>query len=223
MDPVCNDFMRCFSPSWDEDLGWENARFVVLDTESTGLNLNHDKIVSIGALSSSHFELILDDVFEVYLPIEHNTSAVHIHGITRELAAERAIPERDAIAQFLDFLRDGVIVGHHVRHDVAMIESAAFRHFGLERLPNLVVDTMDLTLRLEDLGRMTKTPFEDRPDFTLDGLCRRFGIPPHDRHTAMGDAFLTGQVFIKLLKRAQHAGLLRLGQLTEPYHAPDVD
>lgn len=223
MDPVAEEYLRCFSPSWDANLGWENARFVVVDTESTGLDVRRDRIVSIGAVSSLYFQLYLDDVFEAYLPIEHNTSAVHIHGITRELAAERAVPEPVAIAQFLTYLRDGVIVGHHIRHDVAMLEDAARRHFGLERLPNLVVDTMDLTLRLEDLGRMTRAPFEERPDFSLDGLCRRFDIAPHDRHTAMGDAFLTGQVFIKLLKRAKRAGLLRLGQLTEPYVPPAAD
>jgi DNA polymerase III subunit epsilon len=223
MEDVVRRYLRCFSPSWDEELGWENARFVILDTESTGLDAKRDRLVSIGAVSSMHFQLFLEDVFEVFLPIAHNTSAVHVHGITRELAAERGMPEAEAIAGFLDYLRDGVIVGHHVRHDVAMLEEATRRHFGLERLSNLVVDTMDLTLRLEELGRMTRSPFEEQPDFSLDGLCRRFAIPPHDRHTAMGDAFLTGQIFIKLLKRAKRADLLRLGQLTEPYSPPEED
>lgn len=218
--PVVAEYLHLFETSWDESLGWENARFVVLDTESTGLDPRRDRVVSIGAVSSVCMELHLEDTFEVFMPIAHNTSAVHIHGITREMAAERAIPEPDALAAFLRFLRDGVIVGHHVRHDVAMLENACREHLGLDRMPNLVVDTMELTLRLEDLGRMTRNPFEERPDFSLDGLCRRFGIPPYDRHTAVGDAFLTGQIYLKLLKRAKRAGLLRLGQLTEPYESP---
>jgi len=148
---------------------------------------------------------------------------VHIHGITRELAAERGVPEPEALEEFLGYLRDGVIVGHHIRHDVAMLNEALRRHFDFEGLPNLVVDTMDLTLRLDALGSMTRAPFDERPDFSLDGLCRRFSIPPHDRHTASGDAFLTGQVFLKLLKRARHSGLLRLGDLTEPYVPPEED
>ncbi len=213
---VRDRYLRCFSPSWNENLGWENARFVILDIESTGLDSRTDRIVSVGALSSMHFQLYLDDVFEAFVPIEYNTSAVHVHGITREMAAERGRPEPEVLANFLGYLCDGVIVGHHVRHDVRMLEKACARHFGIETLPNLIVDTMDLTLRLEEMGAATQSPFE-RKDFSLDGLCQRFGIAPHDRHTALGDAFLTGQVFLKLLKRAQRAGLLRLGQLMQSY------
>lgn len=221
MNPVAEEFLRWFKITWDLNLGWENARFVVLDTESTGLDQQRDRIVSIGAVGCYFFELSLDDVFEVVLPISHNTSAVHIHGITREQAAAKGVPEPEALQRFLRYLRDGIIVGHHVSHDIGMIEAACQRHFGLERLPNHVVDTMDLTLRLESLGGMTKAPWETN-DFSLDGLCERFGIALHDRHTASGDAFLTAQVFLKLLKRAKRCNLLRLGQLTEPFK-PDRD
>lgn len=215
------NYLRHFTATWEESLGWENARFVILDTESTGLDAKRDKMVSLGAVSSSHYELHIDDAFEAFIPIQHNTSAVHIHGITRELAAEKGVPEEEALSSFLEYLGDGVIVGHHIQHDITMLELACQKHFGIEKLQNLVVDTMDLTLRLDDLGNMTRSPFEEHPDFSLDGLCRRFLVPPHDRHTAIGDAFLTGQIFLKLLKRARSAGLLRLGQLTEPYQAVD--
>ena len=219
MDAFAEEFRTLAAPRWDENLGWENARFVILDTESTGLDARRDQIVSIGAVGSIYGELVLDDVCEIFLPIAHNTSAVHIHGITREMAAEHGVPEPEALKAFLRFLGDGIIVGHHIQHDVTMLEVACARHFGIPTLPHLRVDTMDLTLRLEDLGGMSHHPFE-RKDFSLDGLCRRFGIQPYDRHTALGDAFLTGQVFLKLLKRARRAGLLRLGQLTERYEPP---
>ena len=222
MSDLHAQYSRYFTASWDKNLGWENARFVILDTESTGLDAKKDSIVSIGAVSSMHFELQVQDSFETFIPIAHNTSAVHIHGITRELAAEKGVPEEVALANFLTYLRDGVIVGHHISHDVAMLETACKKHFGIERLQNLVVDTMDLTLRLDDFGCMTKSPFDEDPDFSLDGLCRRFGIPPYDRHTAIGDAFLTGQIFLKLLKRAKSVGMLRLGQLMEPYQPPEA-
>lgn len=215
-------YLRCFSPSWNEELGWENARFVILDTESTGLDLRSDRIVSIGAVSSMHFQLYLDDVFEAFMPVLYNTSAVHIHGITREMAAERGRPEPEVLTDFLGYLRDGVIVGHHVRHDVGMLEKACARHFGFERMPNLVIDTMDLVLRLEERGIAVGAETDGR-DFSLDGLCRRLGIAPHDRHTALGDAFLTGRIFLKLLKCARRAGFLRLGELTQPYRELEAE
>jgi DNA polymerase-3 subunit epsilon len=54
-------------------------------------------------------------------------------------------------------------------------------------------------------------------DFSLDSLCGRFGIEAHDRHTAGGDAFITAQIFIRLLRLARKAGRNTLGALTVPY------
>ena len=212
---VRDDFLSYFQLTWDRYLGWENARFVVLDCESTGLDSRRDRIVSIGAVAAIHFEVCLEDAFEVFMPIAYNTSSVTLHGITREAAEAKGIEEPVALERFLRYVRDGVIVGHHVGHDIAMLEAAANRHFGIERLPNLSNDTMDLALRLEELGVLNKP---DGPrSFSLDSLCQRFEIPPHDRHTAMGDAFLTARIFQILLRKARRAGLLRLGDLTERY------
>ena len=56
------------------------------------------------------------------------------------------------------------------------------------------------------------------PDgFSLDGLCAMFGIAPHDRHTAGGDAFLTALVFQRLLRVARRTGRNTLSALCEPY------
>ena len=59
---------------------------------------------------------------------------------------------------------------------------------------------MDLTLHLERDGAFAGRPPIRR--FTLDALCDMFGVIPHDRHTASGDAFITAQVFLRLLKLA---------------------
>ena len=67
---------------------------------------------------------------------------------------------------------------------------------------------MDLTLHLERDGAFAGRPPIRR--FTLDALCELFGVIPHDRHTATGDAFITAQVFLRLLRLARdgprHAG-----------------
>jgi DNA polymerase III epsilon subunit-like protein len=44
-----------------------------------------------------------------------------------------------------------------------------------------------------------------------------FGVIPHDRHTASGDAFLTAQVFLRLLRLAGRHGRTTLSQRTEPF------
>ncbi|MDP0501992.1 MAG: 3'-5' exonuclease [Verrucomicrobiota bacterium JB022] len=202
-------YQQRFDWTWERHLGWENVRFVVLDTESTGLNAQRDSIISIGAVVVFDFEIRLDDAFEVILPVAYNSASVMIHGITREEAAEEGMPEPEALAEFLRYLGDGIIVGHHIAHDIEMLNVACRKHFDFE-LRNLWVDTMNLTLLLADLGI-----FEDDEshDYSLDGLCRRFGLKAHDRHTAPGDAFLTAQIFLRLLKAAKRGNLLRLGQL----------
>ena len=82
-------------------------------------------------------------------------------------------------------------------------------------LMNRTVDTMDLTLLLERDGAFEGVPAIR--EFTLDGLCRRFGVIPHDRHTAGGDAFLTAQVFLRLLKLAARHGRTTLAAISEPF------
>lgn len=78
---------------------------------------------------------------------------------------------------------------------------------------------MHLTFALEQSGLLERLPGDTEPNHSLDELCHRFGVAPHDRHTAMGDAFLTGQVLLKLLGRASRGGLRTIEQLV---HGPAI-
>ncbi|MFW6258711.1 MAG: hypothetical protein ACOC26_04370, partial [Halochromatium sp.] len=53
-------------------------------------------------------------------------------------------------------------------------------------------------------------------DLSLDGLCRFFGVVPHDRHTAPGDAFLTALILLRLLRVAARSGRATLAELLRP-------
>ena len=85
-------------------------------------------------------------------------------------------------------------------------------------MSNRSLDTMDLTLHLERDGAFAGRPPIRR--FTLDALCELFGVVPHDRHTATGDAFITAQVFLRLLRLASRHGRPTLGRLSEPFLEP---
>jgi DNA polymerase-3 subunit epsilon len=206
-----------FDASWDDDASIDRVRFVVLDSETTGLNPSIDRIVTIGAVAVAGGEIVLPDAFSALLQIERNTAAVTVHGVTREEARNGA-PEPEALARFLDYLGDGVIVGHHIGHDIATFNAAYERRWQV-RLRNRSLDTMDLTLHLERAGA-----FRGRPpirQFTLDALCTLFGVIPHDRHTAAGDAFITAQVFLRLLRLASRYGRGTLGELAEPFNVQE--
>jgi DNA polymerase-3 subunit epsilon len=126
----------------------------------------------------------------------------------------KGVDEAVALERFLDYLEDGVIVGHHIGHDIATLDVALERHWGI-RLSNRSLDTMDLTLHLERDGAFAgRAPIRQ---FTLDGLCALFGVIPHDRHTAGGDAFITAQIFLRLERLAGRFGRGTLARITEPF------
>ncbi len=206
-------YKEAFKKTWSDDTPSADVRFVVLDTETTGLDPRRDKIISIGALSVINGQMCLDDSFEVLLKVSYNNTSVTVHGITHDEAVG-GMEEPEALLLFLDYLRDGVIVGHHIGHDIEVLNTAYEKHFDLT-LSNRSLDTMDLTLHLDDDGA-----FPDRPKdagYSLDALCELFGVAAHDRHTAGGDAFLTALVFLRLLRSAKAVGRDSLGALSIPY------
>lgn len=220
-DDAILHYLEAFNSTWDAGTPAEKIRFVVLDTETTGLDPQKDAIVTIGAVAVQDNAICLDDQYEALLRFRYNTSAVVVHGITREVAEQEGVDEVEALRDFLKYLEDGVIVGHHIGFDVEILKHHCQQRFGIE-LQNRWLDTMELTLHLEDSGAFGPPPDEGAPqgrDFSLDGLGQRFGILPHDRHTASGDAFITAQIFLKLLRLARRYGRRTLGTLSQRYVA----
>ena len=126
-------------------------------------------------------EILLDDASTRCSRSTQNTPAVTVHGMTRD-ESRGGVDEPEALERFLDYLGDGVIVGHHIGHDIATLDAGYERHWGFT-LANRSLDTMDLTLHLERDGA-----FAGRPPirhFTLDALCEMFGVdsarPAHRR------------------------------------------
>jgi DNA polymerase-3 subunit epsilon len=211
--PFLHRYRARFAQTWADDAPLDRVRFVALDSETTGLNPAVDRLITIGAVAVIDGDIVLGDSFAALLKMERNTDAVTVHGVTRD-ESRQGVDEAQALERFLDYLGDGVIVGHHIGHDIATFDAAYGRHWGA-RLANRSLDTMDLTLHLERDGA-----FAGRPairHFTLDALCDLFGVIPHDRHTAGGDAFITAQVFLRLVRLASRFGRGTLARISEPF------
>ena len=169
----------------------ETTRFVVFDTETTGLDLNTDRILSIGAIGISNNTIDVADSFERYLKQdEFKAETVEIHGILKDGNLKKTT-EEEAIKAFISFLGNAVLVAHHAAFDVEMINTA-LKRMNLPKLKNKSIDTGILYKKLE--GKKDK-------HFNLDVLCDEFKIPKHDRHTASGDAFITAILFLKLISK----------------------
>lgn len=181
-----NAYLNTFKGSKTE---LKDTRFVVFDTETTGLNPKTDRILSIGTVGITNFQIDVSDNFECYLEqAQFNASTVEIHGILKAGNIVK-IEEVDAIKQFLDYIGNAILVAHHAAFDIAMINEALYK-MQLPKLKNKVIDTGELYRKSKYL--------KDNKPYSLDTLCDLFKITKHDRHTASGDAYLTALVFLKV-------------------------
>lgn len=187
----------------------EDTRFVVFDTETTGLNTKEDKILSIGCIGIQDFKISIADQFECYLTQEKfNKKTVKIHGLLKDGKLKK-VDEYEAIKNFLKYIGNAILVAHHAAFDVAMINSILQKH-NLPKLKNKIVDT-------SILYKKTRYVKETKP-YSLDDLCNLFQIKMHDRHTASGDAYLTALVFLKTTKLlAKKKGKLKLKYFTSSF------
>lgn len=169
----------------------QHIRFIVFDTETTGLNTKNDRILSIGAISIIGNMMDVADSLDIYVKQDKfNSKTVEIHGLLKEGNIQK-IEEKEAVIQFLQYIKSSVIIAHHANFDITMINNA-LKRMQLPKLKNKFLDTSSL---------IKKTKFYDpfKKHYSLDSLCEIFHIDMHDRHTAAGDAYITGLIFLKIL------------------------
>ncbi|MFW2389021.1 MAG: PolC-type DNA polymerase III [Polyangiales bacterium] len=191
------------------------VRFVVFDSETTGLDLATNRLLSIAGVAMTGPEVKLDDTFEAMV-IQSDVGgadAAVIHGLVSNDLAD-GLPEDEAAARFLAYADDAVLVAHHAAFDMHMLKKAIAVHRGA-KVRNASVDTAKLAQRVEN-GPMTSSQArgaDPRKAYQLDSLVRRYGIEVSERHTAAGDALATALLFQILLKKADRRGIRTLGDL----------
>lgn len=205
---VLSDFWGKPDESFDESISIDSTRFVVLDTETTGFDYTNDRILCIGALVLQNGVIPINESLEIFIQQEHyDESSAKIHGILKECVIERP-SELQALQEFLSFLGDSIIIAHHTVFDITMINKALKRN-GLPELKNKTLDTAVLykkTLLISNL-------LERKEAYSLDELADKFDISKKDRHTAMGDAYITAIAFLKILKKLREKKEITLKEL----------
>lgn len=187
----------------------DQLAFVVLDTETTGLDPKKDDILSFGAIKVGGYKMSVDSGMEIYLEApKRNKESVQIHEI---LNYNEVFPRADFARDFLAYIGSDILVGHHIGFDLLMLEKT-MKPFGFNKFQNPVIDTLHLSQRLEK-GPNYDLALGKPGEYSLDSLCQKYGIPLDDRHTAAGDAFLTAQLLMKLLKIAEQKGIKDFGSL----------
>ena len=170
--------------------------FVVLDTETTGFSLTKDRMLCIGALKLRDNTIVVKESFEVYIQQEHyDSESAEIHGILKH-SKKSTISELEALKQFLEYAKNHILVGHHVIFDVNMM-NAALKRNGLPKLKNKTLDTESLYIRT----LLMSSVVQKKERYALDDLAKKFSISRKDRHTALGDAFITAIAFLRTIEK----------------------
>jgi len=181
------EFWKTYVSKFDK----KSSRFVILSTETSGLNPDKDVILSIGSFAIIDNSIVIGDSFETVL-LQYKF--FHDNGLSNEFLVEskmKKLGEPDAIKLFIEFLGNSVLVGHHIDFDVEMI-NAALERLGCGRLKNEALDVDVMHRKLNDVN--------DK-QFSLDELCATYKIPKSDRNSSSEDAYKTALLFLKLKSR----------------------
>lgn len=192
------------SEEWDSE-PLAALSYTVFDTETTGLDPSQgDEIVSIGALRIVNGRLLKEECFDQLVDPGRPMSAeaIRIHGIDpRALAGQPAI---DAVLPALQrFCADTVLVAHNAAFDLRFLQLKEERT-GV-RFTQPVLDTLLLSTVLHP----------HQTGHSLDVLAERFGVNVIGRHTALGDALVTGEVFLKMIPLLAQRGIVTLRDARE--------
>jgi DNA polymerase-3 subunit epsilon len=197
----------------DESTLIRDVRYVVVDTELTGLDEKKDSIVSIGAVRMTGGRIDLGDQFYrlVSPKAALKADSVCIHEITPSDVCEQPRIEA-ALDEFLEYAGNDVLVGHFISIDRSFLNREMKRLHGCE-LPNPAIDTFSLYEWLRKRQRARDcfaTPFAG---YRLYDIITCFDIPVHGAHNAIMDAFATAQLFQRFIPYLAEAGAQDLGEL----------
>lgn len=181
------------------------AEFVVVDVETTGLDVRRDRLLAIGALRVRNERLCLGGCFQAGL--RHTGTggreSILIHGIGPSAQAAGLAPAK-ALEEFSRFVGDATLVAFHAPFDRAVLERALHEHLRA-RLRNPWLDLAMLAPALYPEAGLDRAG--------LDAWLDRFGLREGVRHRATDDALVTGELFLVLLRRAHTRGITTVDAL----------
>lgn len=189
------------------NLPFSGTRCVVVDVETSGLNLMEDRLISIGAVAVVNGKIALGDSFSVVLQQQAASEKGNIllHGIGTSAQLE-GDPPAEALLAFLEYLGKSPLIAFHVTFDETMIRRALREYLGLAfRHP-----WMDMAYVMPGLN----PPLAHRYR-ALDDWIGHFGIRIDARHNALADALATAQLFQIALAQAREKDVLDFAGLRD--------
>ena len=183
-----------------EDRALTDLAYTVFDMETTGLNpAEGDEIISIGAFRIVNCRLLREERLEQLVDPQRSIpwASVKIHGIHPEMLIGQPKIDR-ALSTFRRFTEDTVLVAHNAAFDMRFLQLKESKT-GMKFL-NPVLDTLLLSAVIH--------PSHENHD--LEAISQRLGVRILGRHTALGDASATGEIFLKMIPLLAQKGIYTL-------------
>jgi DNA polymerase III subunit epsilon len=169
----------------------KSNRYVVLVTETSGLNPKKDVVLSFGAIGLLEDVIKLNDVFEVVI-LQYKY--LHDNGLPNDFIIESNQPkmaEPQAIEALLKYIGNATLVGHRIHFDIQIINEVLHK-MGCGKIKNEALDIEMMHKKLHDIT--TK-------QFSLDDLLKHYKVNQNTRNKAIDDAFSISLLFLKLKTR----------------------
>jgi DNA polymerase-3 subunit epsilon len=179
--------------------------YTAFDTETTGLQPSEgDEIVSVGAVRIVNGRLLEHEVFEQLVDPRRAMSpeAGRITGIDATMLENQPTIDR-VLPAFSQFCEDTVLVAHNAAFDMRFLrlkEEATGVRFAQP-----VLDTLLLSAVI----------YPGLESHSLEAIAERMGVSSVGRHTALGDAIMTGEVFLRMIPLLAEQGIRTLGEARE--------
>jgi DNA polymerase-3 subunit epsilon len=185
----------------------QEQRMVVLDLETSGLDMRRDIVLSIGAVVIEGGAIDLGQQFESTLlrPAQKVSESVLIHGIAPS-ELEAGEEPADALLDFMDFVGDSPLLAYHAGFDQRMLTRALKLTLGY-KLRHPFIDVAEIAPMLCPNNRPRQNG--------LDQWCSHFGLQVLQRHHASADALVTAELALILFSKARRQGVEDLATLTQ--------
>lgn len=179
--------------------------FVVFDTETTGLNPSGgDEIISLGAIRIVNHRLLHHEIIDQLVNPQREISpeSLKVHGISRSMVVDKPLITQ-VLPRFHRFAEGSVLVAHNASFDMRFLELKE-KQSGI-KFTQPVLDTLLLSAAVNPNQEL----------HNLEDIAELLGIPVVGRHTALGDAIVTGEVLIKLIPLLRAKGINTLRDARE--------
>ena len=181
------DFWKLYLAKFES----KSNRYVVLSTETTGLNPKKDVILSFGAIGVIDDIIRIGDNFEVVI-LQYKY--LHDNGLSNEFLIESKLSklaEYQAIQALVDYVGNAVLVGHRIHFDIEMINDV-LEKMECGKLKNEALDVEIMHQKLMDITNKS---------FSLEDLVKQYKLPLSERNSASDDAYSIALLFVKLKAR----------------------